>query len=138
MTCEDRYQSLKGGGVGAQGCWFPSEVERGTFTMSQADNNWDPLHPSDSFSSTNKLGQVPDYQISKILRCNLATLTTYYKNKWEIIRFMEGYFVVGVTTIPYPRFGVIINIVSKDDIPHPLTIDNIPPVHMPRLYQISS
>lgn len=106
--------------------------------MSQANNNWDPLHPSVSFSSTSKLGQVSDYKISKTLCCNPATPTTYYKNKLEIASLMDGYFVVGVTTIPYPRFGVVINIVSKDDIPHCLTIDDIPPVHMPRLYQISS
>lgn len=30
---------------------------------------------------------------------------------------MDGYYVVGVTPIPYPRFGVITNIVFKEDIP---------------------
>ena len=29
---------------------------------------------------------------------------------------MDGYFVVGVTAIPYEGFGVIINIISKENI----------------------
>ena len=39
---------------------------------------------------------------------------------------MEGYYVVGVTGIPYPGFGVIINIVSKHDITYHVTIGDIP------------
>jgi hypothetical protein len=51
---------------------------------------------------------------------------------------MDGYFVIGITTIPYHGFGVIINIVSKDDVSNQFTIGDIPPLHMPKLCQISS
>jgi hypothetical protein len=49
-----------------------------------------------------------------------------HKNKWESDRFMDGYYEVGVTAIPYPSFGVIINIVSKEDITYRGTIGDIP------------
>jgi hypothetical protein len=40
--------------------------------------------------------------------------------------FMDGYYVVGVIAIPYPRFGVIIKIVSKEDNAYHATIGDIP------------
>ena len=39
---------------------------------------------------------------------------------------MDGYYVVGVIAIPYPRFGVIIKIVSKKDNAYHATIGDIP------------
>ena len=39
---------------------------------------------------------------------------------------MDGYFVVGVTAIPYEGFGVIINIISKENIIQHVTIGDIP------------
>ena len=48
------------------------------------------------------------------------------KNKWESAGLMDGYYVVGVIVIPYPRFGVIINIVSKKDNAYHVIIGNIP------------
>jgi hypothetical protein len=35
---------------------------------------------------------------------------------------MDGYYAIGVTHIPYPSFGVIINITSKDDITYVLQL----------------
>ena len=39
---------------------------------------------------------------------------------------MDGYYVVGVTAIPCLGYGVIINIVSKEDITYRMTIGDIP------------
>jgi hypothetical protein len=39
---------------------------------------------------------------------------------------MDGYYVFGVTAIPYPRFGVLFNIVSKDNIKYFVTIADMP------------
>ena len=47
--------------------------------------------------------------------CNITTLAANHINKWESAELMDGY-VDGVTTIPYPGFGLIINIVSKQGI----------------------
>jgi hypothetical protein len=44
---------------------------------------------------------------------NLATLTTYHKNKWESAELMDIYHVVGVTAVLYPTFGTLINVVLK-------------------------
>ena len=38
---------------------------------------------------------------------------------------MDSHYVVGVTAIPYSRFGVLINIVSKEDIGYRVTIGDI-------------
>ena len=38
---------------------------------------------------------------------------------------MDSYYVIGVTAIPYPGFGVLINIVSED-IAYCVTIGDIP------------
>ena len=50
---------------------------------------------------------------------------THHKNKWESVGLMDGYYVVGVNGIPYPRFGVIINIISNEDIAKCFTINDI-------------
>ena len=39
---------------------------------------------------------------------------------------MKDYYVVGGIAIPYPIFGVIINIVSKENNSYSITIDDIP------------
>jgi hypothetical protein len=39
---------------------------------------------------------------------------------------MDNYNVVGIYTVPHPKFGVLINIVSKEDIAYYVTIGNIP------------
>ena len=38
---------------------------------------------------------------------------------------MDEYFVVGIIAIPYHRFGVIVKLISKNDISYRLTIGNI-------------
>ena len=38
---------------------------------------------------------------------------------------MDGYYVVGIIAIPYIGFGLVINIVSKEDIAYRVTIGNI-------------
>jgi hypothetical protein len=43
---------------------------------------------------------------------------------------MDGYRVVGVIAIPYPIFGVIINIVSKELIAYRVKIGNNPIAHV--------
>lgn len=37
-----------------------------------------------------------------------------HKKKWESDKLMDGYYAIGVTHIPYPSIGVIINITSED------------------------
>ena len=61
-----------------------------------------------------------------------------YKNKWENAGLIEGFHVVGVTVIPYPGFGVIINIVSKQDITYHVTIGDIPHCTCPDFTKMSS
>ena len=56
---------------------------------------------------------------SNILQDN-APRSTYtccksIKIKWDSTCHINGYYVIGVTSILYPRYGVIINIISKDD-----------------------
>ena len=43
---------------------------------------------------------------------------------------MDGYYVIGVTPIPYPCLGVIINIVSKEDNTYHVTIGDILKAHV--------
>ena len=47
---------------------------------------------------------------------NLVAPTTNHKSKWESAGLMDSYCVIGVIAIPDPRFGVLINIISKKDI----------------------
>lgn len=46
--------------------------------------------------------------------------------QWESVGLMDGYYVVEVTTIPYPGFEVLINIVSKEDIAYRVRFGDIP------------
>ena len=56
------------------------------------------------------------FKFGKTVRRTPTTPMAVHKNKWESAELMDGYYVVGVTVIPYPGYGVIINIVSKEDI----------------------
>ena len=49
-----------------------------------------------------------------------------HKNKWESVGLMNMYNVVGVTPITYLEFGVLINIISKEDITYCVTIGDVP------------
>jgi hypothetical protein len=68
----------------------------------------------------------PTFRFGKTMCYYPTTLLADHKNKWKSAGLMEGYFVVVVTVIPYPGFGVIINIVSKHDITYHVTIGDIP------------
>ena len=43
----------------------------------------------------------PTFRFGKTMRRNPTTLLADYKNKWESAGLMKGYYVVGVTAIPY-------------------------------------
>jgi len=73
-------------------------------TIARLPIPWMDFHPTSSFG--------------KIVRCNLPILTAIHKTKWKIAGFIYNYYMVGVTTISYPGFGVLINILFKEDILH--------------------
>ena len=77
--------------------------------------------PWTDFQVPLKLDAHPTSRFGKMVRRNLGALTTYHKNKCESIGLIHGYYVVGMTAIPYPGFGVLLNIVSKDDIKYRVT-----------------
>ena len=49
-----------------------------------------------------------------------------HKNKWKSEGLMDNYYVVGVAAIPYLRFGVLIDIIPKEDIAYHVAIGDIP------------
>ena len=61
-----------------------------------------------------------------------------YHNKRKNVGLMDIYYVVGVTAIPYPWFGVIIKLVSKEDITYHITIGKIPQCMCTDFTKISS
>ena len=80
--------------------------------------------------------QLPDLQRECIITCNSNIKSQ--KNKWESDGLMDIYFVVGVTTIPYPKFGVIINIIFKEDNSYCVTIGDIPQSRCLNFIELSS
>jgi hypothetical protein len=80
----------------------------------------------------------PTSRFGKTVRRNLSAPMPDHKNKWESAGLMDGYYVVGVTAIPYPGFGVLINIVSKEDISYRVTIGDIPHCTCPDFTKMSS
>ena len=64
-------------------------------------------------------------RFGKIVQHNPTTLTMEHKNKWKNTKLMDKYYVGGVIVIPYPVFGVIINIVSKENISYHVMIGGI-------------
>jgi hypothetical protein len=80
----------------------------------------------------------PTSKFGKFVRCNLSAPTIDHKNKWESVGLMDGYYVVGITAIPYPEFGVLINIVSKEDMTYRVTIGNIQHCTCPDFTKMSS
>lgn len=51
-----------------------------------------------------------------------TTPTANHTNKWESARLMHIYYVVEFTALQYPRFEVILNIISKVDTSHRVII----------------
>ena len=80
----------------------------------------------------------PTFKFGKTVRRNPIVPMAYYKNKWESVGLMDGYYVVGVTAIPYPGYGVIINIASKEDLTYRITIGDIPHCTCPDFTKMSS
>lgn len=76
-------------------------------------------------------------RFSKRMRWKLTTPTTYHKTKWESVGLMDGYYFVGVTTILYTWFGVIIHIVSREDNSYRVTISNMPQCIYPDFTKMS-
>ena len=72
----------------------------------------------------------PTSRNSKTMWRNATTSMANHKNKWENAKSMDAYYVVWVTPIPYPCFGVTINIVSKEDNTYRVTIGGIPNAHV--------
>ena len=62
------------------------------------------------------LDAYPTFRFGKTVRRNPTSPMADHKNKWESVGLINDYCVVGVSAIPYPGYGVIINIIDKDDI----------------------
>lgn len=95
-------------------------VSKNLLSLRSFPNPW--LH----FNVPPNLDAHPASMSLKAMCCNLATFTTDYKNKWDSVGLTYGYYVVWVIAIPYPVFGVLLNIVSKEDTSYHVTTDNIP------------
>ena len=80
----------------------------------------------------------PTSRYKKVGRCNLVALMASHKCKWECAELMDNYYVVGVIAIPYPRFEVLIYIVSNEDIAYHVTIGDILLCTCPNFTKISS
>lgn len=90
------------------------------------------------FHQARNLHIHPTSRIGKTMCCNLIALTMDHKNKWEGAWLTDGYYLVMVIVIPYPWFGVSINIVSKKDIAHCVTIGEVLQCTYPNLMTTSS
>ena len=80
----------------------------------------------------------PTSRFDKLVHRNLTALIVYHENKWESVGLMDGYYVVGIIVIPYPGFGVLINIVSKEDITYRVIISDMPHCSCPDFNKMSS
>ena len=96
--------------------------------MLQAFNNCGTPNPSVLFPCTSKFRCPPNFHVlnGNALQSGYTHNNSPPPKKGDSVKFMEGYYVVGVTTIPYLGFGVIINIVSKEDNSYRVTIIDIP------------
>ena len=57
---------------------------------------------------------------------NLTISSMDNKYTWKSAWLMDGYYVINIIVIPYVGFGVIINIISKEDKSYRVTIGDIP------------
>jgi hypothetical protein len=78
------------------------------------------------------------FRFGKIVCRNPTEPLADHKNKWESAGLIKCYYVVGVTAIPYPGLGVIINIVSNHDIIYHVTIGDILHCTCPDFMKMSS
>ena len=80
----------------------------------------------------------PTSRFGKSVRCDLTTPMNNFINKWESAGLMDGCYVVGIGAIPYPKFGVLINIVFKEDITYRVTIGDMRHCTCPDCTKMSS
>lgn len=59
-------------------------------------------------------------------------------NKWKNVKLMDGYHLARITTIPYPRFGIIINMIIHENIVYCVIIGTMPQCACPKLTNMSS
>jgi hypothetical protein len=68
---------------------------------------------------------------------NQVSLMAHHESKWENAKVVDDYYVVGVRVIPYPRYGVLIYIVSSEDIAYSVAIGKILLCTCPNFIKIS-
>ena len=68
----------------------------------------------------------PTSSFGKTMHCNLATSRANHKNNWKVLDSWMVIMWLAITAIPYIGFGVLINIISKEDIAYCVTIGDIP------------
>ena len=104
MASEDRHQSLKGV-VGTWRRWIPIASKGGILQLQY-------------FWTIGRISICHHIHMHTQLPCLGRECVTIQQHQWWITKTngrAQNSWLVGVTTIPYPRFGVIINIVSKED-----------------------
>ena len=79
----------------------------------------------------------PTFKFLKAMGCNSIAPTAYHKNKGKTDGLMNEYYVVRVIAITCLGFGVIINIISKDDSSYHVTIDDISHCTCPYFTKVS-
>ena len=89
-------------------------------------NDCDPSHSLVALFVGHYTWTYPTSIFPKTLHWNSGAPIVDNKNKWESTRPIDGYYVVGVTLIPYPRFEVIMNVISKEDVAYIVTIGDFP------------
>lgn len=65
------------------------------FPWLQHSQHWTYLHPQVNPDVH------PPFKFKKLVHRNLVAPMIYHKDKWKNLRLMDGYYVVGVTNIPY-------------------------------------
>ena len=102
MAREDRYQSLKAGSIGTRRCWVPIAAEGALSPRRRLSTIAMLPIPRADFHVPLNPDAHPTSRFGKSVRRNLAAPTVDHKNKWESAGLMDGYYVVGITAIPYP------------------------------------
>ena len=65
-------------------------------------------------------------RVAKImLHLNVPTLMVNHTNTWENVKLMDVYLVAIIITILYPRFGIIIKMISHENTSYCVTIGTI-------------
>ena len=78
--------------------------------------------PHSHFCVPPNLNANPITRFSKAVHHNMVAPLPEHINEWKSILHMDGYYVMGVTTIPYHGFGCILTIVSKENMTYLMSI----------------